>query len=583
MSDINIVVAGQGGDGSLTVVTLLSRVLGQRGYHLYSARNVASRIKGGHAAAMLRGSTVRRGCMGDHIDLLFAFDSEAIRIAGPRVADEGMVIFDSSIGPVQDEHLAPGVRVIEIPFGRLAVRDLRRDLFKNSLGFGVVARLLSLEDGEAIDTLRHRFARQSDRVIDANVDALKSGFAFADELGLTALNGPWVLEQIERPSQLFITGNQALSLGFACAGGRFYAGYPITPATDILDWMTAHLHKFGGIVIQAEDELAAINMAIGAALTGARTMVATSSPGFSLMQEGLSQLGATEIPMVLVDVQRAGPSTGMPTKPEQSDLNMMVYGGNGDFPRIVLAPGDPGDAFEIATLATNLAQRTQGPVIIAMDQAIGQDASTTDPFDTKAVEVDQAKRLTATDVADLKEYRRYLVTSDGVSPWAVPGTPGAMNLVTGNEHNEWGQVSADPKNRLAMVGKRERKISSVHSALPLARRWGPGDASTGLLGVGMETGVIVEARERLEILGLPVDVLQPRTLWPVLDETLDFIRSKERVYVVEHSAEAQLARLLASAGAPHEKIRSITRYDGVPFTPGNIVDTMSAAMAGATH
>lgn len=245
-----------------------------------------------------------------------------------------------------------------------------------------------------------------------------------------------LLEQIERPSQLFITGNQALSLGFASAGGRFYAGYPITPATDILDWMTAHLHKFGGIVIQAEDELAAINMAIGAALTGARTMVATSSPGFCLMQEGLSQLGAAEIPMVLVDVQRAGPSTGMPTKPEQSGLNMMVYG---DFPRIVLAPGDSGDAFEIATLATDLAQRTRGPVIIAMDQAIGQDASTTDPFDTQAVEVDQAKRLTADDVTGLKEYRRYLVTSDGISPWSVPGTPGAMNIVTGNKHNEWGR------------------------------------------------------------------------------------------------------------------------------------------------
>ncbi len=327
MSDINVVVAGQGGDGSLTVVTLLSRVLGQRGYHLYSARNVASRIKGGHAAAMLRGSTVRRGCMGDHIDLLFAFDNEAIRTVGPRVADDGVVIFDSSIGPVQDEHFAPGVRVIEIPFGRLAVRDLRRDLFKNSLGFGVVARLLSLEDDEAIETLRKRFARQPDRVIDANIEALKGGFAFADEHGLTALNGPWALEQIERHGQLFITGNQALSLGFANAGGRFYAGYPITPATDILDWMTAHLDTFGGIAVQAEDELAAINMAIGAALAGARTMVATSSPGFSLMQEGLSQLSAAEIPMVLVDVQRGGPSTGMPTKPEQSDLNMMVYGG----------------------------------------------------------------------------------------------------------------------------------------------------------------------------------------------------------------------------------------------------------------
>ncbi|MFV1991041.1 MAG: transketolase C-terminal domain-containing protein, partial [Acidimicrobiales bacterium] len=222
------------------------------------------------------------------------------------------------------------------------------------------------------------------------------------------------------------------------------------------------------------------------------------------------------------------------------------------------------------------------PIIIALDQAIGQDAATTDPFDTEDVEVDFAKRLTADDLAELSEYRRYLVTPDGVSPWAVPGTPGGMNLVTGNEHNEWGQVSADPQNRLAMVEKRERKIASVHSLLPRARRWGPGDAPVGLLGIGMETGVIVEARERLETLGLSVDVLQPRTLWPVLDETVDFVATRELVFVVEHNAHAQLARLLTTAGAPSDKIRSLTRFDGVPFTPGEVVEALKPAMAGAT-
>lgn len=461
------------------------------------------------------------------------------------------------------------------------MRDLRRDLFKNSLGFGVVARLLSLDDAEATETLRTRFSQLPEALIKANVEALGAGFAFADEQGLRAGAGPWALERLDREDRLLISGNDAAALGFAAAGGRFFAGYPITPATDILDWMTANLHRFGGICIQVEDELSAINMSIGAALTGARTMTGTSGPGFSLMLEGLSHLGAAEIPMVIVDTQRAGPSTGMPTKPEQSDLNMLVYGGNGDFPRIVLTPGDPKDAFDLSVLATNLAQQTQGPVIIALDQAVGQDATTVEPFDLDEVEVNFGKRVMPEDVDELVEYRRYLITSDGISPWAVPGTPGGMSLVTGNEHDEWGHVSADPTNRVNMVDKRERKLATVADQLPKANRWGPGDASVGLIGIGMETGVIVEAAERLDTLGMPIDVFQPRTLWPVLEETVEFIASRDLVYIVEHNAHAQLARLLTSAGAPPTKIRSLLRYNGIPFTPGEVVEMLTPVMSGA--
>jgi len=301
-------------------------------------------------------------------------------------------------------------------------------------------------------------------------------------------------------------------------------------------------------------------------------MTATSGPGISLMQEGVSHLGSAEIPLVVVDCQRSGPSTGMPTKPEQSDINMLVHGGNGDFPRIVLAPSTPGDCFELSVAATNLAQKIQGPVYLILDQAVSQDSITVKPFALELIEAASGKRLSHDDLAGDFEYRRYVVTDDGVSPWAVPGTPRGMSLVTGNERNEWGHVSTEAGNREAMIDKRMRKIDVVRDELPRGHRWGDPDAAIAMLGIGMEVGPMVEASERLASEGLAVSVLQPRTLWPVLDETIEFVRNHDRVYVIEHNAEGQLTHLIASVGAPHERLRPILKYDGIPFRPGELAN-----------
>jgi 2-oxoglutarate ferredoxin oxidoreductase subunit alpha len=570
LDDINVMVAGQGGDGSLTVANLLGVLVGRNGFRMFTSRDVASRIKGGHAAALMRASLAPRGCMGDALDLLVAFDEEAVERGGPWLAENGFVIFDSSGGPAPRENLPTGVSVYEIPFARLAVRDLRRDLFKNSLGFGIVARILSVPDDDAAEVLSRRFAHLPPRVAEANLGALRAGFAYADENGLTAGAGPLALDRAPHADRIHISGNEAVAFGFLVAGGRFFTGYPITPATEILTWLDRMLPRFGGVAIQAEDELAAVNMAIGAAMTGTRAMTATSGPGISLMQEGVSHLGSAEIPLVVVDCQRSGPSTGMPTKPEQSDINMLVHGGNGDFPRIVLAPATPNDCFELSAAATNLAQRIQGPVYLILDQAVSQDSVTTEPFAVGEVQLAAGKRVSAEDLASIAEYRRYAVTDDGVSPWAVPGTPGGMNLVTGNERNEWGHVATGAANRMAMVDKRTRKIDTVRSDLPLGRRWGDSTAAIGMIGIGMELGVMQEATERLAAAGIAVDGLQPRTLWPVLDETIGFVHGHERVYVVEHNAEGQLTHLIASVGAPHDRLRSVLKYDGIPFRPGEL-------------
>jgi 2-oxoglutarate ferredoxin oxidoreductase subunit alpha len=293
-SDISVMVAGQGGDGSLTVASLLSAQFASRGLHLYSTSNIASRIKGGHAAAFLRASVVPTGCMGDHIDLLVAFDDEAVEKAAPNMAPDGIVVFDASKGAPPQGVLADTIQVFAVPFGRLAVRDLGRDLLKNCLGFGIVSRILGIVDEAAESSLRQRFKRLPASVVETNVEAFHLGLSHADEIGLGEGTSPWTIDEAEREEHLMIAGNEALSFGFLAAGGRFYAGYPITPASEILEWLQRHLPKYGGMAIQAEDELSAINMATGAALTGTRSMAASSGPGFVLMQEGVSQLGSAE-------------------------------------------------------------------------------------------------------------------------------------------------------------------------------------------------------------------------------------------------------------------------------------------------
>jgi len=535
--DMTIMVAGQGGDGSLTIIALVSRALLDLGYHVYRTNNIASRIKGGHAAALMRASTKPRSNLGDCIDLLIAFDIEAVEKAADRLADDAVIIFDSSRGAIPAEGFPDETLLIPVPFSRLAVRDLRRDLFKNSLGFGLMGRIMGLPDEAVEHCLRRQFKKLSQAQLEPNLLALHEGQAFADSAGICPGNSIYSLPAISKEkSRVFIMGNDATAMGFLAAGGRFFAGYPITPATDIMNFLGRHSGPVGGLVMQAEDELAAINLCIGAALTGVRSMTASSGPGIALMLESIGHCGSAEIPIVIVDCQRSGPSTGMPTKPEQSDINMLTRGGNGDFPHIVLAPGTVKECFEV----------------IALD-AICHDSFTSEAFDLSTVEVENGKRLSHDEVAQLEEYKRYLITDDGISPWAVPGTPGGMSLVTGNERDEWGRVSTEAGNRVKMMDKRSRKIETVRPLLP----------------VGVEI-------ERLALQGRSYRLHRPITLWPILDDTIEFINSHEKVFVVEQSQGAQLASLLRSEGANADRIVSILKYDGLQFTVRELIDALLA-------
>jgi len=572
LEDLSIIVSGQGGDGSLTVINILADVLRSVGLRAYAERDVLSRIKGGIVAATLRACHEERLGIGSQIDLIVAFDVSAIDKESHRLNARSVVIYDNSGGALADDSGVPeGARVIGIPFSRHAVRKFSRDIYKNSISSAVVGRLIGLSDSDMRDAFEKRFSRRGAQALKYNLDALAVGHELADSVGLTVEQGLYEIVSASSKPHMLITGNEAVGFGFVVAGGRFFASYPITPSTDIMEWLEKWLPRFGGVVRRAEDELSVINMAIGAALTGTRTMVATSGPGLALMQEGIGQLGMAEIPLVVVDAQRGGPSTGMPTKPEQSDLNLLVYGGNGDFPRVVLAPGTPDECFHLTVKACNLAEQYQLPVFIALDQGLSQNLATIDPIDQSQVVVERGKRLDRESLAELPVYKRYAFSEDGVSAFAVPGTPGGMSLVTGNEHDEFGQVSTDPDNRTRMVHKRHSKLQTMQPDLPRAITHGNKTADIGFIGIGMTYGVILEAIEILAERGLSAQYHQLRTLWPMLEETPAFTRDCPCVFVVEYNATGQLARLIVAHGGKDAHIESVLVYDGVPLRAEDLV------------
>lgn len=571
LDDLNMICSGQGGDGSLTVTTILADLLRRDGLHVYTERNVLSRIKGGYAAASLRASAAERQAMGDQLEVVVAFEEEGVRLAIDRLAPDAVVVFDSSEGDLPEGLVPAGARLLAVPMGRYAVRDVGRTLYKNMIATGIVTRALGIPDDDVREALETRFQRLGQPILGYNLEALQVGMEAAEELEVG--DGLYQINQTRGSERIQLTGNEALAFGFLVGGGRFFTGYPITPATDILDWLQIWLPKFGGIARQTEDELAAVNMALGAAVTGVRSMTATSGPGVALMQEGIGQSGSAELPLVIVDTQRGGPSTGLPTKPEQSDFNMMCFGGNGDFPRLVLAPGSVEDCFELGITATDLAERYQLPVYVAMDQGTCQNLATIEPFDLDTIEIDRGKRLTEEDLAALERYGRYEVTEDGVSPYSTPGSAGGMSLVTGNERAPDGTVTTEPGNRIAMVHKRARKVETAISRgdLPGARTWGDVEAEIGIIGVGGAFGPIQEALEQLSEQGVRAVYHQPRTIWPVLPETVEFINGRRIVYVVELNATGQLAGLFIREGAQVDKIVNVLRYDGEPFRPADVV------------
>jgi 2-oxoglutarate/2-oxoacid ferredoxin oxidoreductase subunit alpha len=571
LADLSVMIGGQGGDGTLTVSDLLGRYFRKRGLYVYTSRNVLSRIRGGHADASVRASRDPTAAVKAQVDVLVAFDQQAIDLGKAEMAPHGFILYDST-GFRSELPNAVG-----FPFATLVGGPLGQPIFKNTAAYGALSVVLGFDPAETRAVIEERFRRRGGEALEKNLKALEIGRKAA--LETTGCPDRFSVVDGDAHDLILTTGNQAVALGFAVGGGRFFAGYPITPATEVMEYLQRYLPPLGGVVRQAEDELAAINMVIGASYAGARVMTSTSGPGLSLMTEGIGHAGAAEIPVLVADCQRVGPSTGEPTRHEQSDLSHLANLGHGEYPRFILAPSDPVDCFQLTAEALNLADRWRLPVILLLDQALCQNTTTSRRFDLAGVTVNRGSRLSAESVAAMEEYKVYGLSEDGVTPWAIPGTPGVWSEVTGNEHDEWGHVSVDPVNRRKMMRKRMEKMRRARDELPAGRLYGPAAAKVGLIGFGSTSGPIFEAQRLLEARGVPTRYYQARTVYPVPAHELDpFLQAVDVAYIVEHNYTGQFARLVREA-LPwhHAKLRSVLKYDGSSFRAPEIVGEVKEA------
>ncbi len=417
-------IGGQGGDGSLTVSDLIGRYFRKCGLYVYTSRNVLSRIRGGHADASVRASRDPISAVKPEVDVLVAFDNEAVEMGRTEMAAHGYIIYDST-GFHVDLANSSG-----FPFATLVGGPLGQPIFKNTAAYGALSVLLGFDPAKTREVIEERFKRRGGEALEKNLKALEIGRKAA--LEASGVANRFSVAEGDAHDLILTTGNQAVALGFVVGGGRFFAGYPITPATEVMEYLQRYLPAFGGVVRQAEDELAAVNMIIGAAYAGARVMTSTSGPGLSLMTEGIGHAGTAEIPIVVADCQRVGPSTGQPTRHEQSDLSHLVNLGHGEYPRFVIAPATPADCFSITVDALNLAEKWRLPVILLLDQALCQNTTTSARFDLGAARVDRGTRLTAADAAAAHRIQGLPIHRRWRQPVRATGDPRAL----GGDHRQ---------------------------------------------------------------------------------------------------------------------------------------------------
>jgi 2-oxoglutarate ferredoxin oxidoreductase subunit alpha len=579
-TSIEVMFGGQAGDGSLTTGDAIAAIFKRCGLAVYTYKDFPSRIRGGHTNYVIRAGSEPDYGLADAVDVLVAFDLEAVTAHIDELRPGGFVIFDTTAAAVPAQLRRPDVRWHEFPLARIAKDELGREIVRNTIALGVFAALAGIDPHIVRAQIGRTYERKGEAVVELNVRAVDVGERIAAQA--QALPAPHLTAgDAEDDGRLMMLGNDAVAFGALAAGCRFMAGYPITPATDILEWMARELPRFGGVAVQAEDELAAINMVLGAAFAGARAMTATSGPGQALMTEAIGLAGVLEIPVVVIECARAGPSTGMPTKTEQSTLNHLIYSGHGEIPRVVLAPGTVRESFELTVAAFNLAERYQLPVFVLTEQALCQSKATLTLPDLHALTVDRGK-LIADGRVTFGEYERFAFADDGVSARVVPGVPGGMHLAAGAEHDPAGVVSESASNRNGMMEKRMRKLESMRDELPRALVHGVADADIAIVGYGANRGPIAEAVDGLCRAGVPVRFLQLRTLWPFPDADIrSFVRGAQHVFVVENTFTGQLEALVRGVVGPLDILHGVRKYDGRPFRPIEIVEPIArVARAG---
>jgi 2-oxoglutarate/2-oxoacid ferredoxin oxidoreductase subunit alpha len=572
MPEISLRTGGAAGDGIASVGDVLGRSLSRMGLHVFGLNAYQSVIRGGHVWFQARASTEPIHSQGDQADVLFALNKETAQIHLPTMNAGSTIVYDPEKFDLADSELPVGTKKLAVPTLEIARKYSSQSILQNAAGMGASAYLVGIPFPVLQHTLADSFGKKKGEVADWNIGAAAAGYEYAQKN--SGANDHAV--KPAGPPKLLMTGNQAIALGAAAAGCKFYAAYPMTPASTILHWLAAHAQQLGIVVKQAEDEIAVVNMAIGASFGGVRSMCATSGGGFSLMVEGIGMAGMTETPLVVVESQRSGPSTGLPTKTEQGDLNLMLGAGQGDFPRAILAPSDAGEAYRATVKAFQLAEDWQTAIIVASDFHLSESIMTVEreeiPFPGPIPSLYTVE-------PNGGDYKRYAYTESGVSPRALPGQPGLQFKAGSDEHDERGHLISDVLSgvpiwvaeRTKMMDKRMRKLEGLRAAGPAPSLEGPAGASLTFVAWGSTAAAVRDAMNLLKTKGVATNLVRIPQVYPLATSALvPLLTQARKTLLVEANFSGQLGHLIRAEtgiGFPNRFLK----YDGEPFAPMEIV------------
>jgi 2-oxoglutarate ferredoxin oxidoreductase subunit alpha len=572
VNEVTIRIGGESGEGTISGGDILALAAARWGYHVYTFRTFPAEILGGPCMFQVRISDQYVKSMGDYADVLICLNKEAYDRNVQDLRHGGVLIYDpSDFTPDSSDYIT-----YAIPFNEIARKEVQLFQTKNMVMLGAISGLFGPPLEAVVQVVQSKLSKtrkSSSTLMEKNMLALEMAHTHVTEK--LQKKDAYRLGAVDKADRIVLNGNQAVVAGALAANCRFFAGYPITPASDIMEALAKELPQVGGTFLQAEDEMAALAAVLGASFGGVRAMTATSGPGFSLMTELIGLSSMAELPAVIVDAQRSGPSTGMPTKMEQSDLSFALKGGHGDSPRMVVAPANVTDCYEMMVLAFNMAERYQMPVLFLTDQSLTARVESVERSAFKPLPLTQRIEQPINAGTQERElvgagFSRYTDTATGISPMSAPGPGASAYVATGLEHDEHGHPDYEPEDHVQMTEKRYRKLATAAQELPKPVRYGDEEATTGLISWGSTEGTVQEAVDRARANGQKVASLHLRILSPLADETIQsFIHSVQKVVVPESNYSGQLANLL---GAKYgvQPIR-VNKYGGIPFTAGEIL------------
>ncbi len=577
--DLTFAIVGSGGDGVITVGDMMAQAGASEGLHVMKVEAYGPQIRGGESSCTVRLSADPILAQGDLVQVLVVFNwADFARFRGEIVCAENAVILYEATDETPHDQIDLGpieeVKWVPVPFIKLAKEAAGTTLAKNIVTLGILGELFSLPQDAIERAIKDKFSKKKETVLEANIKGFKAGIEHASKIEEAATG--MRLQYTAGEPMLLMSGNELCAVAALHAGCRFFAGYPITPSSEVLHLLSEWMPKMGGYLVQTEDELSAIGAVIGGSFAGVKSMTATSGPGLALMTEMLGLASMAEIPAVIIDVQRGGPSTGLPTKSEQSDLWQALWGSHGDAPRVVLAPADVEDCFHATVAAFNIAEEAQMPVIVLSDQFIAQRSETLSML-TLDHEVIGRQVPSA---GDLREYKRYKDTKSGISPMSWPGMKGGEYQTNGLEHEEDGSPSSMYLVHEKMNAKRYRKLRAVRAKYSFYRRYGAEKADVGIICWGSSKGPVKEAVQKATARGERVSAFVPQLLYPFpYHEFNEYLKTVDNVVVIELSYSAQFYKYLQTfLNLPEARTFVYKRSGGKNLTVGEVEDKIQKVL-----